>query len=309
MEGCFIAQIRGLPWGTKEEEVLRFFEGCIIVGGEEGVHLETYMDKPTGKGFVEFENEEELNKGVSRHKNYLGKRYIEVFRSTREDMILRIPIETCVRVRGLPFHSTENDVVEWKVKNGIGFIDFMNLKGVEAALKLHKEKMGQRYIEVFKCTREDFRRERFPTYAMQPFQGPMQARPSYQPYDRPSPFQSQYDRPSQSQFFTEPEWSAPSMRNAPVHRVKMRGLPFQVQREEINQFFHPLNVRHFQMDTGPNGRLNGNGEVIFGSHEEALEAMGRNKNYIQRRYVELFLDSQLGYSARGNGGNMRYRPY
>ncbi|UYV69076.1 HNRNPH3 [Cordylochernes scorpioides] len=189
--------------------------------------------------------------------------------------------------------------------------------------------MGQRYIEVFKCTREDFRRERFPTYAMQPFQGPMQARPYYQPYDRPSPFQSQYDRPSpfqsqydrpssfqsqydrpsQSQFFTEPEWSAPSMRNAPVHRVKMRGLPFQVQREEINQFFHPLNFRHFQMDTGSNGRPNGNGEGIFGSHEEALDAMGRNKNYIQTRYVELYLDSQPGYSARGNGGNMRYRPY
>ena len=50
---------------------------------------------------------------------------------------------------------------------------------------------------------------------------------------------------------------------------------------------------HFE----PSGRATGEADVEFESHEDAVEAMKRDKQHMQHRYVELFLQSQAGYGA------------
>lgn len=61
------------------------------------------------------------------------------------------------------------------------------------------------------------------------------------------------------------------------HVVRMRGLPFKASQGDVHEFFRPLlpiNVRILMDDTG---RVSGEAEVEFGTHEEAVRAMNKDK--------------------------------
>jgi hypothetical protein len=69
-----------------------FFEAgtensCNVMDGEEGVLFVKKPDgKATGDAFVLFEKEEEADKALSKHKESIGIRYIELFRSTTAEV-------------------------------------------------------------------------------------------------------------------------------------------------------------------------------------------------------------------------------
>ena len=48
---------------------------------------------------------------------------------------------------------------------------------------------------------------------------------------------------------------------------------------------------HFE----PNGRATGEADVEFESHADATEGMKKDKEHMQHRYVELFLQSEPDY--------------
>lgn len=89
------------------------------------------------------------------------------------------------------------------------------------------------------------------------------------------------------------------------HFVHMRGLPFRSTEGDIAKFFSPLNPLRVHIDVGPNGKSTGEADVEFRSHEDAVAAMSKDKNHMQHRYIELFLNSTASGSAemsRGGGG-------
>ncbi|KAL6034240.1 hypothetical protein STEG23_023051, partial [Scotinomys teguina] len=47
----------------------------------------------------------------------------------------------------------------------------------------------------------------------------------------------------------------------------------------------------------PDGRVTGEGDVDFATHEGAVAAMAKDKVNVQHRYVELFLNSTSGASG------------
>jgi epithelial splicing regulatory protein 1/2 len=59
-------------------------------------------DVPTGEAYVEFTNVDDLQRGMNLHKETMGHRYIEVFRSTRQEAMsvrtLSVLMYMCVRV-------------------------------------------------------------------------------------------------------------------------------------------------------------------------------------------------------------------
>ncbi|XP_074918082.1 epithelial splicing regulatory protein 1 isoform X3 [Chelonoidis abingdonii] len=142
-ENQVIVRMRGLPFNATTEEVLTFFgQHCPVTGGNEGILFVTYPDnRPTGDAFVLFACEEYAQNALKKHKDLLGKRYIELFRSTAAEVQqvlnrysstplvpLAAPpvlpvlpqqfmsptnVRDCIRLRGLPYAATIEDILEF----------------------------------------------------------------------------------------------------------------------------------------------------------------------------------------------------
>lgn len=93
-EDQIIVRMRGLPFTATHEQVLSFFspeeglkETCPVSGGKDGILFVRYPDgRPTGDAFVLFACEEHAQCALRKHKEILGRRYIELFKSTAAEV-------------------------------------------------------------------------------------------------------------------------------------------------------------------------------------------------------------------------------
>ncbi|CAM6037574.1 unnamed protein product [Sphagnum compactum] len=80
-------KMRGLPYNAGQREIMDFFEGFNIMPN--GIHIVMgSTDRPTGEAFVEFISSDEAQRGMERHRQNIGSRYIELFRATKSEMLL-----------------------------------------------------------------------------------------------------------------------------------------------------------------------------------------------------------------------------
>lgn len=120
---------------------------CRIRDGVKGIHLTTdRLGRPSGRAFIEMEHEDDVGKALEKHRQYLGPRYVEgykykqfphltylnllkpcicvfvfvVYEVTNNDAeaILKtaaeaVPSDWVVRLRGIPFSSSEADIVQF----------------------------------------------------------------------------------------------------------------------------------------------------------------------------------------------------
>lgn len=89
--GQVIIRMRGLPYDCTARQVLEFFDSglnpCTVLDSEEGV---LFVKKPdgraTGDAFVLFAQEDDATAALSKHRELIGTRYIELFRSTTAEV-------------------------------------------------------------------------------------------------------------------------------------------------------------------------------------------------------------------------------
>lgn len=74
-----VLRLRGLPWDATEEQLKAFFQDLNM---KEIIWTFTHRNRPSGEAFVVFNSVADARTGLSRDKQVLGKRYIEVFAST-----------------------------------------------------------------------------------------------------------------------------------------------------------------------------------------------------------------------------------
>ncbi|XDV40320.1 hypothetical protein PO909_009421 [Leuciscus waleckii] len=145
-ENQVIIRMRGLPFTATAEQVLQFFSpACPVTDGTEGILFVRFPDgRPTGDAFVLFSCEEHAQNALKKHKDILGKRYIELFKSTAAEVqqvlnryssaplipvapspilsVLPQPtfvpqtaavtgVRDCVRLRGLPYDASIQDIL------------------------------------------------------------------------------------------------------------------------------------------------------------------------------------------------------
>jgi len=162
--GDGIIRIRGLPFTATAQDIANFFgEEIPVAHSEEGVLFVKYSDgKFTGDAFVLFENESTAAKALTKHKETIGSRYVEIFKSTAaevQQVLSRYTISAmakpgnfnynisnqvvsanlvqhaqstsrnCVRLRGMPYSATATDIQHFlgplqnEIKpNGIHFV-------------------------------------------------------------------------------------------------------------------------------------------------------------------------------------------
>ncbi|XP_054638916.1 epithelial splicing regulatory protein 1 isoform X3 [Dunckerocampus dactyliophorus] len=148
-EDQIIVRMRGLPFTATLEQVLAFFspadalnDTCPVSGGKEGILFVRYPDgRPTGDAFVLFACDEHAQCALRKHKEILGRRYIELFKSTAAEVqqvlnryssaplipvapapllsvlptvsLLPPPVSVrdCLRLRGLPYTASIEDIL------------------------------------------------------------------------------------------------------------------------------------------------------------------------------------------------------
>lgn len=132
-----VIKLRGLPWSCTPEDIERFLGESIHVvktktedessdatdNNYSSICLTTNAEgRPSGEAFVELVDESDVDAALGKNNAMMGQRYIEVFRSSIEQM-RRFTAESnesasqwrepVVRLRGLPYGCTKKDVHEF----------------------------------------------------------------------------------------------------------------------------------------------------------------------------------------------------
>ena len=80
-----IVRLRGLPWACTEQDIENFLDGIPIIPS--GIHfVRTGQGRATGEAFIQLESVEAVRAALGKDKQSLGRRYIEVFKSSPTDM-------------------------------------------------------------------------------------------------------------------------------------------------------------------------------------------------------------------------------
>ncbi|XP_061881050.1 G-rich sequence factor 1 [Entelurus aequoreus] len=318
----YIVQVQGLPWACTSQDVVRFFSECQVRKGVSGVHMT--MDgqgRPSGRAFVELEHEEDVRKALEKHRQYLGPRYVEVYEVTDSDAeeILKKTTQSpadsrVVKLRGLPFSCTENDIVLFFsgldiIKKGItiitnrkgrntgeAFVWFATQEAADEALQKDRQLIEERYIEVFPSTSQELQSRL--SSSLSPSSevtrkrvSPLHtaARPVYEVTD------------SDAEEILKKTTQSP----ADSRVVRLRGLPFSCTENDIVLFFSGLDIikKGITIITNRKGRNTGEAFVWFATQEAADEALQKDRQLIEERYIEVFPSTSQELQSRWRGSS------
>jgi len=191
----FILRMRGVPFQATEEDIKQFFLPLTCV--ENGILIPRKRGSgyATGEAFAQFVSAKDMEKAMLKHKEEIMGRFIELFKSSRpeveyaaakaagksvaaamvprEEPRPRGDTEAVVKIRGLPFGASDDDIKEFFAdlpiadrgiqylklanghKTGEAFIIFDTEEAITGAVALHKDHMGERYLEVYASTHDD----------------------------------------------------------------------------------------------------------------------------------------------------------
>ncbi|KAL5286450.1 ESRP2 family protein [Megaselia abdita] len=180
-----IIRMRGLPYDCTAKQVLDFFTNgespVDVMEGSDGV---LFVKKPdgraTGDAFVLFALESDCQKALSRHRESIGQRYIELFRSTTAEvqqvlnrsldpktyepppppLIAQIPpvppvmipqhmitsgvVKNCIRLRGLPYEAQVEHILMFLED----FAKSIKTQGVHMVLNTQGQPSGEAFIQM-----------------------------------------------------------------------------------------------------------------------------------------------------------------
>ncbi|XP_071700968.1 uncharacterized protein [Rutidosis leptorrhynchoides] len=291
-----VVRLRGLPFDCTETDIIEFFNGLDVV---DVLFLHKH-GKFGGEGFCVLGYAFQVEFALQRNRQNIGKRYVEVFRSNKQEYYKSITIEISearraprsrsprrkprgldpkkeyaehtgvLKLRGLPFSANRNDIVEFF--KGFNLTDdsiyfMVNFEGRvtgEAYVKFESpEDSKAAMMEDGTCLGSRYI-ELFPSTLEEWEEAVSSGRPNV-----PKP----------------PEEDTPVLR--------MRGLPFSAGKEEIIDFFNEftLTEESIHITFSSEGRSTGEAFVVFASVEDAQAALAKDRMTLGSRYIELFMSS------------------
>ena len=172
-----------------------------------------------------------------------------------------------IKLRGLPWSVTIEDIATFLSgidipaggvhlmngpsgrPSGLAYVELKEEEDQAEALRRDKQSIGGRYIDVFACSQTE-----------------LQAR-----------LAGGLER-----------GGAAGSHAVDAHFVKLRGLPFQANEQQIAGFFQPLQVVAVQIAFNGSAQPSGFGFVQFRSPDDAGVALQRSNQVLGSRYVEVF---------------------
>ncbi|XP_008308812.1 heterogeneous nuclear ribonucleoprotein H3 isoform X2 [Cynoglossus semilaevis] len=278
--GCML-RLRGLPFGCSKEEIVQFFSGLRIVPN--GITLPVdYQGRSTGEAFVQFASKEIAEKALGKHKERIGHRYIEIFKSSRNE--IRAYYEPARRGVGAQRPGPYDRPMVSGPRGGF-FGPSLNRGGS----MMNNMRGGGGYGGGYSGF-DNYNGFNNYGFGNDVFDDRMRG-------DRGG-------RGMGGHSYDDHVDGGAGFHGG--HFVHMRGLPFRATEGDVAKFFTPLNPLRVHIDVAPNGKSTGEADVEFRSHEDAVAAMSKDKNHMQHRYIELFLNSTASGPAEMSRGGCYY---
>eukprot|EP00249_Psilotum_nudum_P017256 c26237_g1_i1 orf=591-1967(-) len=127
-----VIRMRGMPYSCTSADITAFFKGMQIVA--DGIFLCTHADcRPTGEAFVEFVNEETATRAMQLHREPMGSRYVELFRSTKGEMMTAVQQRMYGMFPGFGAFSNFGQIPGMMGAFGLQGLAGMNLAAMQAA--------------------------------------------------------------------------------------------------------------------------------------------------------------------------------
>ncbi|CAM9296836.1 unnamed protein product [Pylaiella littoralis] len=292
--------LRGLPWNASTKELVEFLSPIEVEDSD--IHM---VHNSRGEAYVKFKSESDLETALKKDRNTIGRRYIEVFRSSVEDVAHALDeasskghgdgaYKGVVRMRGLPWSANEGDIRKFfdglaVEKDGVhvtlnrdgrpsgeAYVVFETEEAAKDALKRDKDKIGERWIDIFEATKGE-------VYSMTG--GGKKGDQSGVSFDTTD--------------------------SAYTGVVRMRGLPFEATKSQIRAFFADINVKESNIFivTRPDGKASGEAFVLFATEAEAEKALLKDKEKLGDRWIDLFATNKGAlYQRVGVGVKMAAKP-
>jgi len=186
-----VIRMRGLPFSATEADIEKFLAQAGVIARRVHLIRESGVGRPSGNAYVEVATVDDANRAITLNRQSIGSRYIEMYRSSQMELkgsiggfgqtsnmlagqnfggLQLLPGlqggtrvgKNCIRMRGLPWRSTEQDIITFfrevnitpirihrKAEDGEAYVEFANSQMVNTAMTRDKEYMGHRYIELF----------------------------------------------------------------------------------------------------------------------------------------------------------------
>eukprot|EP00475_Leptophrys_vorax_P038405 TRINITY_DN6766_c0_g2_i1.p1 TRINITY_DN6766_c0_g2~~TRINITY_DN6766_c0_g2_i1.p1 ORF type:complete len:397 (-),score=78.04 TRINITY_DN6766_c0_g2_i1:50-1240(-) len=164
-----VIRVRGIPYGSDEFTIRGFFDRVKL--------LEVYIPREDGNrirgdAYIVVEDDQAADIAMSYHRQYMGKRYVELIRSTHQELDLarsfnpppRSPTRRlappppslhhsgrCLMMQGLPFETSDREIMDFfqrvrvtpprlliAKRGGRAYVSFDYIEDYEAALTLHR---------------------------------------------------------------------------------------------------------------------------------------------------------------------------
>ncbi|XP_077543133.1 epithelial splicing regulatory protein fusilli isoform X1 [Haemaphysalis longicornis] len=192
--GQVIVRMRGLPYDCTAKQVVEFFASsgdgseagsephtsCPVMDDEDGVLFVRKPDgRATGDAFVLFDSEEVASRALHKHRQLIGARYIELFRSTTAEVqqvlnrtmdprtydtaaqpliasLPQVPLlpqqmlpsrssrKDCIRLRGLPYEAQVETILEFLGEHSQAIV----YQGVHMVYNAQGQPSGEAFIQM-----------------------------------------------------------------------------------------------------------------------------------------------------------------
>ncbi|CAF0817598.1 unnamed protein product [Adineta steineri] len=173
----YLIKLRGIPYSSTKDDIKDFLSPCRIIT----IHLSNENDNSSGECLVDLESENDVKDALKKSNEYMGSRYIEVFRASYYEYKFYIKHkgviswrEPVIHMNGLPYTCTMGDVQTFFkdiviARNGIyitrdmsdnalggGYVAFVSMDNAYKAIDMYNQKNIQhRYIELKPSTYDE----------------------------------------------------------------------------------------------------------------------------------------------------------
>jgi len=307
----YMAKMQGFEWKHTEEDIEKFVHPIVPLK----IHIiYTKRGKNSGNVYVELSDAKALEQVLGKKKEYVDERWIDIWEAEESKFKLDVA-QMCgceikeefapgcrnLKMDGIRREAVDQDIAKFFRSVGVlpirihrkttgenAFVEFLSEDECKIAMTKNNQHIRDRYVTLMPVTSEEVSRVVPQAVAPLGFHSRHLDRARHSSYrpgrDRTNSSRYEpYEKPGKSY---SGSYSSP---NPPNATVKMIGLPYEVTKKEITQFwggfnFIPDSIKILEK----NGKSTGTGRITFESVEEATRAIEqKNNNYIGERYIAL----------------------